>query len=173
MPALLARLLPWLGIATLLALAGLGLALKLQSGRLDRARQALATERALHQADLANVRAAQAKADADWQAEIARVRHDNRRLNDEADRKAAIAGTDYMDRVLRIPAAAPDSRLSGTAPVPGADGAPGTDRSGGDTLLLARSDALICATNIARLQAAHDWALTLTAPEHRAPSDLP
>ncbi len=161
MPALLARFLPHLGIAALLAFAGLGLALKVQTGQLDTARKNLAVEQALHQSDLANVRATQARANADWQAEMLRATNENRRLNDDADRKAAAAGTVYVDRVLRLPAAAADPGLSGAGALPGADPAAGPDRSGGDAILLARADALICAANTARLQAARDWATAL------------
>jgi hypothetical protein len=161
MPALMLRFLPHLGIATLLAFAGLGLALKLQTGRLDGVRRDLTIERALHETDLANVRAAQAKANADWQAEIARTSQENRRLNDEADHKAATGSTVFADRVMRLPTAAADPDLSRASDMPGADAAPGADRSGGDAILLARADALICAANTARLDAAHDWAKAL------------
>jgi len=163
MLALMLRFLPHLSIAALLALAGLGLALKVQTARLDNVRRDLAIERALHETDLANVRAAQAKANADWQAEIARISQENRRLNDEADHKAATGSAVFADRVMRLPTAAADPDLSRASAMSGADAPSGADRSGGDAILLARADALICAANTARLDAAHDWAKALAA----------
>lgn len=162
------RFLPHAGVAALLGIAALGLALKVQTGRLDDARQALATEQALHQRDLADVKAAQAKVQADWQAEIARLAQRNRRLSDDTDRKTDHARALYVDRVLRLPAAAADPAAAGAAPLPGAGPAADADRSGRDSVLLARSDALICAANTARLQAAHDWARSVEAAAPRS-----
>lgn len=161
MGAAFARFTPPLGIAALTVIAALSTALALTRGKLADLRKDLRVEQALHQTDIANVKAAQAKANADWQAEIARVQTENRRKTDEADRRADAARTDYAARVMRLPAAAADPRLSGGGALPGPGGAPSADRPGGDSILLARADALICATNTARLQAAHVWALGL------------
>lgn len=163
MPALAIRFLPHLGIAALLAITGLSLALKVQTGRLESVRRDLAMERALHETDLANVRAAQARANADWQTEIARTSQENRRLNDEADRKATTGSTVFVDRVMRLPPAPTNPGLSRASAMPGTDAAAGADRSSGDAVILARTDALICAANTARLGAAHDWAKELAA----------
>ena len=65
MPALLQRLAPHLGLAGLLVIAALGVALKVQGGRIATLRDKLAIETALHATAMANFRAAQAKAMAD------------------------------------------------------------------------------------------------------------
>lgn len=158
MGSLLTRLMPPLGIGALLTCAGLGTALMLSRARLDTARQALATERALHAADVSAFRDAQVRAAADWRAEVAGIQRTNRRLNDAADRKADITRAAYAARVLRLPPAPADSGSSGGGSLPIAELSARTDRSGGAAILLDRTDALICATNTARLEAAHDWA---------------
>jgi hypothetical protein len=171
MPALLLRFAPHLGIGALLILAALGLALKLQTVRLDRTREALAMEQALHETDIANFRATQARASADWQAEIARTTARNRRLTDDADRQADADRASYLDRVLRLPATAAHSGAAGAAAMPGAGAPQGADGRGRDTVLLARSDALICAANTARLSAAHDWATAVLGEKQSAGPD--
>jgi hypothetical protein len=163
MSALLLRFAPQLGIGALIIILGLGAALGISRAQLDHVRRDLTIEQALHATDVANFKAAQAKADADWQAEIARVQADNRRKNDEADRQTAAARSDYLARVMRLPAAT-DPGLSFAGALPGADFSQGPDGPGGDTILLARSDVLICATNTARLGAAHDWAAGFASP---------
>mgnify|MGYP001065364282 CR=1 FL=1 len=173
MSGLLTRLLPHLGVGALLGLAMLGLALKVQTGRLGDARRALATEQALRQRDRAEVKAAQAKAQADWQAELARIAEHNRRLSNDADRKTDHSRAVYSARVLRLPAAPTDPAAAGTAPLPRAHPAARPDGSGGDSLLLARSDALICADNTARLQAAHDWARGIEAANRGGATPAP
>ncbi|OJY65523.1 MAG: hypothetical protein BGP16_12930 [Sphingobium sp. 66-54] len=158
---LLTRFAPHLGVAAILVIAALSTGLALTRGKLVDARQDLRVEKALHETDTANFKAAQAKANADWQAEMARVQTVNRRLNDEADRRADAGRADYAARVMRLPAATADPGLSSDREMPGPGSAPSPDGPGGDSILLARADALICATNTARLQAAHEWALVL------------
>ena len=161
MTGLLTRLAGPLGITALIMMAGLAAALALTRGRLADARTELRMEKALHETDIANFKAAQASADAIWQTEVTRIQTENRRLNDEADRRADAGRADYAARVMRLPAAAADAGLSGDTALPGAGSAPSLDGPGGDSILLARADALICADNTARLQAAHEWALGL------------
>lgn len=170
MGALPARLMPPLGIGALLAMAGLGAALMLSRARLESTRQALAAERAIHAADVAAFEAAQARADADWRAEVARIQSANRRLNDEADRKADAARAAYAARVLRLPPAPADPGPSGGGALPGAELPARADRSGGASILLDRADALICAVNTARLEAAREWA-TRWAAEASLPAE--
>lgn len=170
MPALLLRFMPHLGLAALLGLAGLGLALKIQTARLEKARTALSLEKALHETDIANFKAAQALANAEWQAEIGRLTANNRRQKDEADRQAGTTAALYHDRVLRIPAATATACAPANADLPGARLAKSFDRSGADAVLLARTDTMICAENSARLRAAHDWAQALLASTPRPAS---
>jgi hypothetical protein len=167
---MLLRFAPQLGLAGLIALAALGLALKVQTGRLDKAKAALAAEASAHASDIAGFRAAQARADADWQEQLGRLAATQRRLKDEADRKADTAAILYRDRILRIPGNAAADGASADAGLPRAGLSPRADGPGADTLLLARDDALICSENSARLAAAHDWAQSLIddrLPEQR------
>ncbi len=163
MPPLLLRLAPHLGLAGLLVITSLAGALKVQSGRIATLQGKLAIETALHEGALANIRAAQAKAQADHLAAIARLTSTYRSMKDDADRQTDRLAGDFAARVLRLPAAPADRHRADASAVPGSDAAPGADGSGRDSVLLARGDALICATNTARLTAAHDWAADLAA----------
>jgi hypothetical protein len=167
MRATLLRIAPHLGIAALLAIGALCAALAIVNGRLADSRTALQLEQALHETDNANFRATQALANSMWQAELGRLQTSYTRLKDEADRQSDRMRTDYSARVMRIPAftARADQGAAGAAALPGTGGAPGIDGPGGDTVLLARSDALICAANTGRLQAGHDWALGLAGDQ--------
>lgn len=160
---LFARLAPPAALAALLAMGLLTGRIVLLTGQRDAARAQLGEARALHETDLARLRAAQALARAGQLAEIAALKDDLRRRKDETDRRSDRLHADYRDHVLRIAPAGAGADPAGAAAMPGAGAAGGADRSGADTLLLARDDALICAQNTARLQAAHDWALGLAA----------
>jgi|GEM_PF-2050896 len=163
MPALLLRFVPHLGLAALVALAGVTVALKVQTTRLHKAQTSLAAEASAHAADIAHFKAAQHRADADWRAQVERMTADFRRQKDDADRQADATLAVYRDRVLRLPAASDTARATTPAGLPGAGTAEGAYRSGDASILLARADALICAKNSARLMAAHEWAIATAA----------
>ncbi len=158
MATLLARFAPHLGIAALALIAGLGLQNRLLTSQRDSARAQLAQERAVHEADLASIRATQALVNARHLADITAMKTDYRRRQDDANRQTDSLRAAYHNRVLRITPARADPAGRAALAMPGARPAQSPDRSSGDTLLLARSDALICATNTARLEAAHEWA---------------
>jgi hypothetical protein len=102
---------------------------------------------------------AQTKAQATFDTQIAALQTHNRRLNDAAQKQSDDLRIVYRDRVIRLPAATAQCITDGSAmPLPGDAGSP--HRTSGDTVLLKRADALICATNTARLEAARDWALS-------------
>jgi hypothetical protein len=82
----------------------------------------------------------------------------------EADSKDTDLRIVYRDRVMRIPAA------RGQCPAAQDRTAEVADGPRGDSIVLARPDALICATNTSRLLAAHDWALGI---ENLQESELP
>ena len=165
MSGLLLRFAGPLAIATLVIIAVLAGALKIEAGRLGRAQQALAVEKALRAGDAARFEAAQTMANAQQQARIDALNQDYRRRRDETEQRTADLARDYRARVLRI-AAGTDHSGGGTGiALPAAGPAPGTDRPGGDSLVLARTDALTCAENSARLQAAHEWATGLAKIE--------
>ena len=168
MATLLARFTPHLGIATLALVAGLGVQNRLLTSQRDSARAAMTQARTSHEADLASIRAAQALVNARHLAAITAMKTDYRRRQDDADRQTDSLRATYHNRVLRIAPARADPADRTAATMPGASPPKSADRSGGDTLLLARSDALICATNTARLQAAHAWAkglASITTPD--------
>lgn len=95
-----------------------------------------------------------------FNAAVATERARNERLNDEADSKAGATAIVYRDRVVRLPAA-PTGCAADSAGLPTSDPASRSDGPGADTVILARSDAMICADNTGRLQAAHDWAVAM------------
>lgn len=161
MATLLARFAPHLGIAALALIAGLGVQNRLLTSQRDFARTALTQARTSHEADLASIRAAQALVNARHLAHITAMKSDYRRRQDDADRQTDSLRADYHDRVLRIAPARAHPADRAEIAMSGAKPSQSADRAGGDTILLARSDALICATNTARLEAAHEWAAGL------------
>lgn len=140
------------------ATGGLALALVLSlawGARVDSLREGHKTA---HEQTKRDYRAAQDKAQAAFDAQIAAIQSHNRRLNDDADKKVADATIVYRDRVIRLPTASAQC-ATGSGSVPQGGNATSLDGPGSDAIILARDDALICATNQARLEAAHDWAI--------------
>lgn len=75
----------------------------------------------------------------------------------DADDQANSFGTVYRTRVMRLPA------IANCSPAPRANNAGSSNEAGegaiiSDRIAITRDDALICADNTARLQAAHNWA---------------
>jgi len=102
---------------------------------------------------------AQAAFDAKVAASVAR----NKELNREADDKAVAATIVYRDRVVRLQSATSCGPAGGsdvsTSNVPAS-----ADRSSGDSIVsIKRADALICADNTGRLEAAHGWAISMAS----------
>lgn len=127
--------------------------------RLDALR---ARHKAAHAETVERYADAQKRAQEAFDAQIAAIQSQNRRLNDEADKNVADTTIVYRDRVIRLPTA-PAQCAAGGAQLPSPnlpqspDG-PGSDSPIFDRVIIQRSDALICATNTARLEAAHEWA---------------
>lgn len=140
------------------ATGGLAVALALSLAWGNRVDNLRAKHKAAHEQTIAAYDDAQAKAQADFDSQIAAMQAHNRRLNDEADRKADERTIVYRDRVVRLPSA-PASCSAGSADMSAADIPQSNNGPGGDPIILERADALICATNTARLEAAREWAL--------------
>jgi hypothetical protein len=149
-----------------LALAGLLLALcAVQSVRLSITQTRLSAEREGRKADRAEYARAQMEATAKALAEKQRKEAEYARKAEVADSAYAALGDQYRTAVLRYQAAqraGSGSDLSGPA-----ETAQGPDRPGGGavipqgSILIPTDDALVCATNTARLEAARAWALDL------------
>ena len=105
---LLARFTPYLAIAALALIAGLGVQNRLLTSQRDAARTQLAQARASHEADLASIHAAQALVNARHLADIIAMKTDYRRRQDDADRQTDSLRAAYHDRVLRIAPARTD-----------------------------------------------------------------
>lgn len=116
-------------------------------------------ERQAHARTIHNYTEAQKLAEIAFTVKIEAIQKRNKELNDEADSRVAALRADYADRVRKLPKAAQCS--AGSAGMPEANGTESTNGPGGDAVILDRSDALICADNTSRLQAAHDWALEI------------
>lgn len=138
--------------------AGLALALAISLAWGARVDSLRAHHKAALEATIARYESAQAKAQSDFDLKIAEMQAQNRRLNDDADRKAADATIVYRDRVVRLPAA-PASCVASSAELPTSDIPESGNGYGGDSVILAREDAMICATNTARLEAVREWSL--------------
>lgn len=164
MSPLLLRAMPFIGGAGALTIAGLGMVLALTRGELAGALKDLAVEKAVHETDIANFRAAQALANAMRLAELDQLKSTYRSIRDEADRHSASMLDGYHSLVMRLPAAPAGTDrgdAGGGAALPHTGLSEGADRPGGDSVVLARADADICAVNTGRLEAAHAWAARL------------
>lgn len=158
------RLLPYIGGAGALTIAGLAAALLWTRGELADARQALDLEKAVHETDTANFRATQALANSMWLEQLQQLQTSWRSMKDETDRRTDRVLTDYRSLVRLLPsagAAGADPGRGAEGSVPGTGLAAGAPGSGSDTVLLARADADICAINTGRLETARDWGLKL------------
>lgn len=126
-------------------------------------------EHAAHEQTKRDYKAAQAKAQSAFDAQIAAFQAHNRRLNDEAAKKVADATIVYRDRVVRLQSAAatcyPDSAQVSATGVPVSPDRSGAEAELSDRVVIKRNDALICATNQARLEAAYAWALGMRKVE--------
>jgi hypothetical protein len=135
----------------------LALALGAQAWRAGHYKALAALEKAAHAQTVQNYRNAQEAAQATFDAKIKASQLRNKELNDEADGRVADLTAQYHTRVLRHTKASARDSSSGELPEAGVPES--TDGPGGDSILLARADALICADNTSRLQSAHDWAV--------------
>lgn len=108
---------------------------------------------------------AQRRAQAAFDAQIAALQTHNRRLNHAVQEQNEDLRIVYRDRVIRLPAA--PAACAPSEPELSASGHAGSaDGPRGDPILLERADAMICATNTARLEAARNWALEFNAADH-------
>ena len=154
----------WKLIALALLLAVIGI----QQLRVTGLKSSLRVEKAAHATTIANYR--QAQADATAKALAAKIetekRHEAER--EKADARAADLGQQYRAAVLRLQAA--QRAASGTNLSKPAETAGSPDSAGGapviplGSIMITEADALICATNQGRLEAAHDWALSINPP---------
>jgi hypothetical protein len=141
------------------------LAIVVQTFRLSATQASLEAERAGRQSDRDTYARAQAEATSAALSAKLETEALNARKSQEADRRYADLSGQYRAAVLRYQAA---QRASGSAHLPepadatqGADGpGEGADVSFG-SILIPQGDALICAENQARLEAAHEWAAGL------------
>lgn len=151
----------WRAIAfAVLAVTILTLTLLLR-GSWDR----LEAEKAGRLADRAEYARAQAEARSLALSNKLKVEAEYARKADEADSRYADLGDQYRAAVLRYKAA---QGAAGRSDLPSAtQAAESLDQSGGGaviplgTILIPENDAFICADNTARLQSAHEWALSL------------
>lgn len=140
------------------AIAGLSAALILSLAwglRVDHLR---AKHKEAHSLTIERYKNAQETAQRKFDAQIAALQAHNRKLNDEADRKASDIAIVYRDRVISLPAA-PAQCSAGSTSVPSDGVSESADRSSAEAVILTRSDAMICAINQSRLESAHDWAV--------------
>lgn len=124
---------------------------------------ALVKEKAAHAADIQNFKTAQTLADAKAQAERIALQKESKANADQADANYTGLAAKYHASLLRYAQTTSGGKGPGNNQLPttqGTDGpSPSTDLPA--TLTITGSDAQICADNTARLQTAHDWALSL------------
>ncbi len=110
---------------------------------------------------IARYEAAQKTAQADFDKQRAADKAHNDKANDHADTQNHATQLIYRDRVVRLPAA-PASCAAGGTGLPTANDAKSTDGPSADAIVsIKRDDAMICAINQSRLEAAHAWAIEM------------
>lgn len=148
-------------------LLGVGLILLLivQTFRLQNTQAALEAERAGRTADRSEYRRAQAEATANALADARKKEAEDAKKANAADVRYADLSQQYRAAVLRYQAAQGTARQ---ADLPSATESPASgDGPGGPALvpqgsiLIPQEDALVCATNTARLEAVREWAIGL------------
>ena len=123
----------------------------------------LVRERAAHAADIASFKNAQAIASAKADAERAAIQKESKANADQADANYSGLLAQYHASLLRYAQANSGAGQPGNHQLPapkGTDG-PSTGTQLPATITISGYDAEICAENTARLEAAHDWAMTL------------
>jgi hypothetical protein len=145
---------------------GMILLLIVQTFRLQNAASELEAERLGRASDRSEYQRAQAQATASALSEKMKKEAEYAAKADDADTRYADLSGQYRATVLRYQAA--QRAASGNDLPESAGTAEGSDRSGGGAvvsvgdILIPQADALICAENTARLQAAHEWVTGLT-----------
>jgi hypothetical protein len=123
----------------------------------------LIKEVAAFNAQAASFKAAQAAATSQANAERALLQKESKADADQADANYATLLSQYNANLLRYRAGQSGTQQSGNNQLPapqGSDG-PSTGPQLPTEITISGSDAEICAFNTARLQAVHDWAVTL------------
>lgn len=141
------------------------LALTIQTFRLSATQSALDAETAGRRADATSYAQAQAEAAAIALTAKMKKEAEYAAKAEQADARVDDLGQRYHAAVLRYQAAQRAGRAT-DLPV-AAESTESADRSSGSpviplgNILIPENDAFVCATNTARLQAAHEWALSL------------
>ena len=122
----------------------------------------LKTEKVAHATDIASYKAAQTEAEAKVTAEKTAIIQENTEKANEADANYASLLATYHANLMRGKAnqGVRGGPSSGQPPYT-SQGSNGPGTSTDIPFTISTDDANICAINTARLQSAHDWALTL------------
>jgi len=151
----------WRLIVGALLLAALGI----QTLRVAGLESSLNAERAGRKADHLSYENAQAQAAVDAYAAKIRKETEDAKKADAADARYADLSGQYRAAVMRYQAA---QRAAGKADLPQSpEGPASSDGPGGfavvptGSILIPQADALICATNTARLESVREWVLSL------------
>lgn len=155
----------WPQAFAVMAVALLVIFATVQTFRLQSTAEKLETERLGRASDRKDYQRAQAEATANALSDKMKKEAEYAAKADEADAHYADLFGQYRAAILRYQAA---QRAADTADLSSASqAAQGVDGSGGGAvipvgdILIPQSDALICAENTARLEAARHWALSL------------
>ena len=155
----------WPQVIAVLAFALLGIFATVQTFRHQSAVAELETERLGRASDRKDYQRAQAKATANALSDKMRKEAEYAAKAEEADARYDDLSRQYRAAVLRYQAA---QRAAGGTDLPG--GAESAERADGPSqvavipvgeILIPQGDALICAENTARLEAARAWALSI------------
>ncbi|WP_313326078.1 hypothetical protein [Sphingobium yanoikuyae] len=155
----------WPQAIAILAFALIGIYATVQTFRHQSAVAELETERLGRASDRKDYQRAQAEATANALSDKMRKEAEYAAKADEADARYADLSGQYRAAVLRYQAA---QRAASKPDLPGTSkAAQGGDGPGGGAIipagdiLIPQADALICAENTARLEAARAWALSI------------
>lgn len=129
----------------------------------QRADERVVSEKAAHAQTIENFNTAQREADAKAEATRQRLKREAELHAKQADTNYAHLLDKYNSSILRYKAAQGNSVRSDNhqlSPAQGGDG-PGGSTELFEELIISLADAKICAVNTARLQAVHEWAVSL------------
>lgn len=130
----------------------------------NRTSASLTKEKAAHVADIASFKKAQAEADTKAQAERAVLQKESKANADQADANYTGLLAKYHSSLVRYSQGHPGSTgksYNYQLPTTQSSNGPSEGTEIPSTITITGDDAEICAENTARLEAVHDWAVTL------------
>lgn len=125
--------------------------------------KALKQERAVHAQDISNFKTTQTLANSLAEAQRTQLLQESKANAAKADASYTTLLTQYHASLVRYSANHGSTSQAADHQLPATQGSngPSTSPDISDSIIITNSDGEICAVNTARLQAVHDWAVSL------------